>query len=197
MENALSPILRRAGKEPEKIMESESHAVFTTREACQYLRISRPTYLKYVYEGKIRAKKIGKGWKVLRSELDRFLRGERFIPERRRYPRFPVAFPIDYTLVENGRADVGSVGNASEGGLMVFLDERMDVGTTMIVFVPFVLDSEATGIKATCRVVWKDFGSVAGGSRYTYGLQFTDIREEDVHKLRRLGGQMLGQLPPS
>ena len=178
-------------------MESESHTVLTTREACQYLRISRPTYLKYVYEGKIRAKKVGKGWKVLKSELDRFLRGERFILERRRYPRFPVDFPIDYTLMENGNADVGSVANASEGGLMVFLNERMDVGTKMIVFVPFILDSESTAIKATCKVVWKDVGVVAGGSRYQYGLQFTDIREEDVHKLRKLGGRVLGNLPPS
>ncbi len=178
-------------------MESESHTVLTTREACQYLRISRPTYLKYVYEGKIRAKKVGKGWKVLKSELDRFLRGERFIPERRRYPRFPVDLPIDYTLTENGKADVGSVANASEGGLMVFLNERMDVGTNMIVFVPFVLNSEATGIKATCRVVWRDFGTMAGGSGYKYGLQFTDIPDEDVYKLRILGGQVVGQLPPS
>jgi excisionase family DNA binding protein len=180
-----------------KMDELESHVVLTTREACQYLRISRPTYLKYVYEGKIRAKKVGKGWKVLKSELDRFLKGERFIPERRRYPRFPVDLPIDYTLMENGRADVGSVGNASEGGLMVFLDERMDVGTKMVVFVPFILDAEATGIKASCRVVWRDFGAGAGESRYKYGLQFEDIAAEDVHKLRKLGGQLLGTLPPS
>jgi excisionase family DNA binding protein len=197
MENALSGILQRAGYVPEKMMESESHTVLTTREACQYLRISRPTYLKYVYEGKIRAKKVGKGWKVLKSELDRFLRGERFILERRRYPRFPVDFPIDYTLMENGKPDVGSVANASEGGLMVFLNERMDVGTKMIVFVPFILDSESMEIKATCRVVWRDVGVAAGGSRYQYGLQFIDIREEDVYKLRKLGGRMLGNLPPS
>ncbi|UCD70525.1 MAG: PilZ domain-containing protein [Syntrophobacterales bacterium] len=177
--------------------QSESHTVFTTREACHYLRISRPTYLKYVYEGKIRAKKVGKGWKVLKSELDRFLRGERFIPERRRYSRFPVDLPIDYTLMENGRTDVGGVANASEGGLMVFLNERMDVGTKMNVFVPFILDSEAIGLKATCKVVWRDVGVVAGGSRYKYGLQFVDIRGEDVLNLRRLGGQVLSKLPPS
>jgi excisionase family DNA binding protein len=177
--------------------EPEFHTVLTTREACQYLRISRPTYLKYVYEGKIRAKKVGKGWKVLKSELDRFLRGEKFVSERRRYPRFPVDLPIDYALAENERADVGSVANASEGGLMVFLNEQMDVGAKMIVFVPFILDTEATGIKATCRVVWRDLGSVAGGSRYQYGLQFMDISQDDVHKLRKLGGQVLGNLPPS
>lgn len=47
--------------------------VFTTSEACRYLRVSRPTFLKLVLEGKIRAKKAGRGWKVLESELERFL----------------------------------------------------------------------------------------------------------------------------
>jgi excisionase family DNA binding protein len=51
------------------------NSVMTTQEACQYLRISRPTYLKYLYMGKIRGVKVGKGWKVLKSELDTFLKG--------------------------------------------------------------------------------------------------------------------------
>lgn len=51
-------------------------AVLTTQEACDYLRISRPTYLKYIYLGRIKGAKAGKGWKVLKSELDRFLKGE-------------------------------------------------------------------------------------------------------------------------
>jgi excisionase family DNA binding protein len=50
--------------------------VMTTQEACEYLRISRPTFLKYLYLGRIKGTKAGKGWKVLRSELDRFLKGE-------------------------------------------------------------------------------------------------------------------------
>jgi excisionase family DNA binding protein len=50
--------------------------VLTTQEACHYLRISRPTYLRYLYMGKIKGAKAGKGWKVLKSELNRFLKGE-------------------------------------------------------------------------------------------------------------------------
>jgi excisionase family DNA binding protein len=52
------------------------HSVLTTQEACDYLRISRPTYLKYLNGGKIRGTKAGKGWKVLKSELNRFLKGQ-------------------------------------------------------------------------------------------------------------------------
>ncbi len=55
---------------------AERDTVLTTEEAIEYLKISKPTFLKYVRLGKIRAIKAGKGWRVLYSELTRFLRGE-------------------------------------------------------------------------------------------------------------------------
>ena len=58
------------------MLNDREDAVLTTQEACHYLRISRPTYLKYIYIGRIKGAKAGKGWKVLKSELDRFLKGE-------------------------------------------------------------------------------------------------------------------------
>jgi len=54
----------------------ESDFVLTTGEAIEYLRISKPTFLKYIRLGRIRAIKAGKGWRVLQSELYRFLRGK-------------------------------------------------------------------------------------------------------------------------
>jgi excisionase family DNA binding protein len=50
--------------------------VLTTDEAIEYLKISKPTFLKYVHLGRIRAIKAGKGWRILQSELNRFLRGD-------------------------------------------------------------------------------------------------------------------------
>jgi excisionase family DNA binding protein len=58
------------------MLNEREDAVLTSREACDYLRISRPTFAKYLHTGRIKGAKAGKGWKVLRSELDRFLRGE-------------------------------------------------------------------------------------------------------------------------
>ncbi len=51
-----------------------SDSVLTSDEAIQYLRISKPTFLKYIRLGRIRAIKAGKGWRVLHSELYRFLK---------------------------------------------------------------------------------------------------------------------------
>ena len=55
---------------------AENNVILNTQEACLYLKISRPTYLKYITTGKIKAQKIGRGWKVFKDELDRFIRGE-------------------------------------------------------------------------------------------------------------------------
>jgi len=52
----------------------ESDFVLTTGEAIEYLKISKPTFLKYIRVGRIRATKAGKGWRVLQSELYRFLK---------------------------------------------------------------------------------------------------------------------------
>jgi excisionase family DNA binding protein len=54
----------------------EKDSVLTTDEAIEYLKISKPTFLKYIRLGRIKAIKAGKGWRVLQSELIRFLRGE-------------------------------------------------------------------------------------------------------------------------
>jgi len=54
---------------------TERDVVLTTDEAIEYLKISKPTFLKYIRLGRIKAIKAGKGWRILQSELYRFLRG--------------------------------------------------------------------------------------------------------------------------
>ena len=56
--------------------EMREDAVFTTEEAIRYLKISKPTLLKHLRLGKIKAIKVGRSWRFLQSELYRFLKGE-------------------------------------------------------------------------------------------------------------------------
>ncbi len=56
------------------MLNEKEDTILISQEACDYLRISRPTYLKYLHRGRIKATKVGKGWRVLKSELDRFLK---------------------------------------------------------------------------------------------------------------------------
>jgi len=55
----------------------ENDPLLTTDEAIDYLRISKPTILKLIRNGTIKAIRAGKGWRILESELYRFLKGQR------------------------------------------------------------------------------------------------------------------------
>jgi len=52
----------------------EKDVVLPHDEEIGYPKISKPTFLKCVPLGKIKAIKAGKGWRVLQSELYRFLK---------------------------------------------------------------------------------------------------------------------------
>ena len=52
---------------------TETDIILTTGEAMKYLKISRPTFHKYIRLGKIKAVKAGNGYRVHKSELYRFL----------------------------------------------------------------------------------------------------------------------------
>ena len=52
----------------------DKDVVLTTKEAIEYLKISKPTYLRYIRIGRIKAVKAGNGWRVHQSELHRFLK---------------------------------------------------------------------------------------------------------------------------
>lgn len=61
-------------KRKDKIMTVKGKdIVLTTREAAKYLKISKPTFFKYIHSGKIKAVKVGNGFRVHQSELHRFL----------------------------------------------------------------------------------------------------------------------------
>ena len=55
-------------------MGKSKDEVLTTDEATRYLKISKPTYFKCIRVGKINAIKVGSGWRVLQTELNKFLK---------------------------------------------------------------------------------------------------------------------------
>jgi len=53
----------------------DKDSVLTSNEAIQYLKTTKKTLFKMVQEGKIRANKLGRDYRFLKDELDKFLRG--------------------------------------------------------------------------------------------------------------------------
>jgi excisionase family DNA binding protein len=47
--------------------------VMTTPEACRFLRIDKRTYYALVESGQIQARKLGRGYKVLKKKLIEFM----------------------------------------------------------------------------------------------------------------------------
>lgn len=66
--------IKRKQSETKYPMDKKIDEVLTTDEAIHYLKISRPSYFKCIRLGRINAIKVGSGWRVLQSELNRFLK---------------------------------------------------------------------------------------------------------------------------
>jgi len=103
--------------------------------------------------------------------------------ERRRHPRFSIDLPIEYYRINSPATQQGRTGNISEGGLMVYLPERLEIGQNlrMKLFFPSVPELETIEIMA--QLAWVDL-PVGESGDYRSGVRFVEIAPEDLNKLR-------------
>ncbi|MGQ9646656.1 MAG: PilZ domain-containing protein [Thermodesulfobacteriota bacterium] len=106
--------------------------------------------------------------------------------DRRKYPRYSVELPLDYCRVEGRETFGGIVANASEGGVLVYLPERMEIGTILKIEIFYVSGLELDTIKAYAKIVWSDLAAKTSWGEYRYGLQFQSIDEKDYARLMSL-----------
>lgn len=106
--------------------------------------------------------------------------------EKRRHPRFSVELPLDYQRL-NGKEVMGGIAaNASEGGLLVYLPERIEIGAHLKIEIFYVQGLELKTIRAVARVVWSDLAARESYGEHRYGLQFQHIEQEDMARLKAL-----------
>jgi len=106
--------------------------------------------------------------------------------EKRKYPRFSVELPLDYSRVNGKETYGGMVANASEGGLLVYLPERIEIGSLLKIEIFYVGGLELNTIKAVGKVVWADLAARESWGEHRYGLQFESIDEKDFNRLTTL-----------
>jgi c-di-GMP-binding flagellar brake protein YcgR len=106
--------------------------------------------------------------------------------EKRKHPRFSVELPLDYSRVNGKETLGGMVANASEGGLLVYLPERVELGTLIKIEIFYVRGLELDTIKAVGKVVWCDLAARESWGEHRYGLQFESIDEKDFNRLTML-----------
>lgn len=103
--------------------------------------------------------------------------------EKRRHPRFNVDLPIEYArsdLVVNQ----GEALNVSEGGLLVYLPEKMEVGQHLSLKLFFSSGFEFNTIETLVQIVWMDIHLGEDWGDYRAGVKFVDISPRDLEKLK-------------
>jgi c-di-GMP-binding flagellar brake protein YcgR len=106
--------------------------------------------------------------------------------EKRRFPRFNVDLPMKYSEVKVRKKQGGIAHDASEGGLLVYLQEKFPIGTKLKIEVFFSHGLRLTPIRAQAEIVWADIRGPEDWGEYKYGLKFINIGKEDFSKLRSL-----------
>jgi len=106
--------------------------------------------------------------------------------EKRKHPRFSVELPLDYSRVNGKEVLGGMVANASEGGLLAYLPERIEIGTSLRIEIFYVRGLELGTITAVVKVVWSDLAARESWGENRYGLQFESINEHDFNRLTAL-----------
>ena len=106
--------------------------------------------------------------------------------EKRKYPRYNVELPLDYSRIEGKETYGGIVSNASEGGLLVYLPQRMEIGAVLKIEIFCIQGLELNMIKAIAKVAWANLATKESFNEYQYGLQFLYIEEKDFDRLLNL-----------
>jgi hypothetical protein len=110
-----------------------------------------------------------------------------FAVERRRHPRYSIEFPLMYSVVKGKPAiHWGLVMDAGEGGILVYLKEKIKIGATLKIELFYAEELPLTNITATAKVVWSDLAAKDCFGEYRYGLQLESIHKGDLNKLRIL-----------
>jgi c-di-GMP-binding flagellar brake protein YcgR len=104
--------------------------------------------------------------------------------EKRKHPRFSVDLPIEYYRMDSSIGHTGRAFNASEGGLLLYLTEQVEIGQYLKSNFPFTSGSEINSIEMLAEVAWIDIdlGEVWGD--YRCGVKFIDISPVAMNNLK-------------
>jgi c-di-GMP-binding flagellar brake protein YcgR len=92
--------------------------------------------------------------------------------------------PVEYYQINSSTSHTRRALNASEGGLLIYFPEQMQIGQHLNLKLFFSLGSELNTIELLAEVVWIDIHLGEGWGGYRSGVKFIDISPEDMRKLR-------------
>ena len=113
--------------------------------------------------------------------------------ERRRQPRRRVELSFDYSRLVDREDHGGTLADANEGGLQVYLPEKLQIGDLFKIKIFAPVNSEVETIQAIAKVVWASRTKGRSG-KYRYGLQLQSFYKGDLNKYKALLNGVEGKL---
>jgi c-di-GMP-binding flagellar brake protein YcgR len=104
--------------------------------------------------------------------------------EKRKYPRVNIDLPVEYYRIDLTTHHNGRAINASEGGLLLYLPEQMEIGQHLKIKLFFTSGREMNGVEMLVTVVWVDIHLEKDWGDYRTGVRSLDITPEDSTKLK-------------
>ena len=105
------------------------------------------------------------------------------LTERRKHPRIPLRLPTEYFPEGGTRSHFCHTINIGEGGVLLCLPEKPEVGQRLKMEVFYYFDYELTRFNATGEVVWAG-RSEDSPMEYQGALEFVDLSLHDFEKLK-------------
>jgi c-di-GMP-binding flagellar brake protein YcgR len=106
--------------------------------------------------------------------------------QNRKHPRLLVELPLDYSRKGKKANFGGIVKNASEGGILVYLPEKIEVGELLKVEIYFAKGLELNTVQGVAEIVWADLAARETWREHRYGLEFHSMPKGMIQKLRNL-----------
>jgi c-di-GMP-binding flagellar brake protein YcgR len=106
------------------------------------------------------------------------------LTERRKHPRIPLRLPTEYFPEGKTRSRLCHTINIGEGGVLLCLPEKLQVGQRLKIEVFYYFDYELEKFYATGEVVWAENLEDAP-TGYRSALEFVDLSLRDFEKLKK------------
>ena len=105
------------------------------------------------------------------------------LTERRSHPRIPLRLPTEYFPEGKTKGRICHTINIGEGGVLLCLPQKIEIGQTLRIEVFYYFDYELTCFEALGEVVWVE--RLENSDReYRCALEFLDLSFHDMEKLK-------------
>ena len=102
--------------------------------------------------------------------------------EARKHPRFLLNLPVEYYLAESNIRGTGHTGNASEGGLILYLRKFFRVGDLLKLKLFFSSEAGMNTVELLSQVMWTE---KLENREYRCGMKFVGISPKDMDNFNR------------